>query len=111
MRLCPQTQSPAATAPPPAPRSAGPNVAVIPLDGTCPLVVRHVANPRRMADLLRDVCAQGAVDEVLLRATELRLAGNVAARGGELARAAQLYTQALDLQVWGLGFLVNLISS
>lgn len=86
-------------------------MAVIPLDGTCPLVVRHVANPRRMADLLRDVCAQGAVDEVLLRATELRLAGNVAARGGELARAAQLYTQALDLQVWGLGFLVNLISS
>ncbi|KAL4429988.1 hypothetical protein ABPG77_004358 [Micractinium sp. CCAP 211/92] len=77
---------------------AGPNVAVIPLDGTCPLVVRHVGTPRRMAELLRDVCAQQEVDEALLQATELRLAGNAAARGGQLARAERLYTQALELR-------------
>lgn len=84
--------------------SAGPNVAVIPLDGTCPLVVRHVGTPRRMAELLRDVCAQQEVDEALLQATELRLAGNAAARGGQLARAERLYTQALELQVWWEGW-------
>ncbi|KAL4444073.1 hypothetical protein ABPG75_011810 [Micractinium tetrahymenae] len=76
----------------------GPNVAVIPLDGTRPLVLRHVSTARRMADLLREVCAQEAVDEALLKATELRLAGNAAARDGQLARAAELYTQGLELQ-------------
>lgn len=77
---------------------AGPNVAVIPLDGTRPLVVKHVATARRAGDLLRDVCAQQAVDEALLRATELRLAGNAAAGDGRFARAAELYTQGLELQ-------------
>lgn len=81
------------------PCSAGPNVAVIPLDGTRPLVVKHVATARRAGDLLRDVCAQQAVDEALLRATELRLAGNAAAGDGRFARAAELYTQGLELQV------------
>ncbi|EFN56786.1 hypothetical protein CHLNCDRAFT_59647 [Chlorella variabilis] len=76
---------------------SGPNVAVIPLDGTQPLLLRHVGTPQRMADLLHDVCQQ-QVDAALLKATELRLAGNAAARGGDLQRAAQLYTRGIELQ-------------
>lgn len=37
------------------------------------------------------------VDEALLKATELRLAGNAAARAGDLKRACSLYTVGLDL--------------
>lgn len=33
-------------------------MAVIPLDGTQPLLLRHVGTPQRMADLLHDVCQQ-----------------------------------------------------
>ena len=39
------------------------------------------------------------VDDRLLRATELRLAGNAAARDGDLQRAAVLYSQGLQAQV------------
>jgi hypothetical protein len=39
------------------------------------------------------------VDDRLLRATELRLAGNAAARDGDLRRAAALYSQGLEAQV------------
>lgn len=35
---------------------SGPNVAVIPLDGTTPLVLRHVSTPQRASDMLREVC-------------------------------------------------------
>ncbi|PSC75352.1 tetratricopeptide repeat 1 [Micractinium conductrix] len=75
----------------------GPNVAVIPLDGTRLLVLKHVGTPSRMADLLREVCG-APVDEVLLRATELRLAGNAAAVRGRLAQAAELYSRGLALE-------------
>jgi tetratricopeptide (TPR) repeat protein len=75
---------------------SGPNVAVIPLDGTAPLVLRHVSTPQRAADMLREVCC-AQVDESLLKATELRLAGNAAARSGDLKRACALYTVGLEL--------------
>jgi hypothetical protein len=148
---------------------SGPNVALIPLDGTQPLVLSHVGTPQRMADLLRDVCGQQVggrawrqsrslcsllaalccpgtciaigrilrvqtheqlrpsghpeqrgsaftwprrpqVDQALLRATELRLAGNAAAGSGDFRRAEQLYTQGLELQV-GVGHVLLLHNS
>lgn len=126
---------------------AGPNVALIPKDGTSPLILRHVGTPQRVADLLRGVCGEqvGAVggaallagwpvctrvqwcerserrrlgvpsiipshspshsqtlsqvDDLLLKATEMRLAGNAAARGGNLKKALAYYTAGLELQV------------
>lgn len=46
-------------------------------------------------------CTRGSpclqVDETLLKATELRLAGNAAARSGDLKRACTLYTVGLEL--------------
>lgn len=54
--------SPAAAQPTPATHNlagacgSGPNVAVIPLDGTTPLVLRHISTPQRAADVLREVC-------------------------------------------------------
>lgn len=74
----------------------GPNVAVIPLDGTQPLLLRHVGTPQRMAELLREVCSQ-QVDDTLLKATELRLAGNAAARRGDLQGADELYSRGIEL--------------
>ena len=37
---------------------SGPNMALIALDGSAPLLLGHVGTPQRMADLLRDVCGQ-----------------------------------------------------
>lgn len=48
--------------------------------------------------MLRDVCG-AEVDAALLKATELRLAGNAAARAGDLRQAFNLYTVGLELQV------------
>ncbi len=42
------------------------------------------------------------VNDALLKATELRLAGNAAAQGGDLGRALKLYTQGLELNVGGM---------
>jgi hypothetical protein len=51
------------------------------------------------------------VDDALLKATELRLAGNAAARGGDFRRAEALYSQGLELQARegraGQGILCN----
>lgn len=43
------------------------------------------------------------VDAALLKATELRLAGNSAAMGGDFRRALDLYTVGLEMEVSGLG--------
>ena len=75
----------------------GPNVAVIALDGSPPILLHHVATPAKLAEVLSEVCG-APVNSTLLRATELRLAGNAAARENELEQAITLYTQALDLQ-------------
>lgn len=45
--------------------------------------------------ILRSRCLQ--VDETLLKATELRMAGNAVARSGDLKRACALYTVGLEL--------------
>lgn len=116
-------------------------MAVIPDDGSQPLVLRHVSTPQRAAEMLREVCgaqvragrpaclgwssnrgrcqpglpralhtaqvhpppcgvnAAPQVDADLLKATELRLAGNAAARGGDLKKALALYTVGLELEV------------
>jgi tetratricopeptide (TPR) repeat protein len=66
------------------------------LDGTQPLLLRHVGTPQRMAELLREVCSQ-QVDDTLLKATELRLAGNAAARRGDLQGADELYSRGIEL--------------
>eukprot|EP00887_Chlorella_sp_A99_P001240 scaffold14.g1240.t1 len=57
---------------------SGPNLAILPTDGTQPLLIQHVGTVAKLAAVLRDVCG-APVDAVLLRATELRLAGNAAA--------------------------------
>lgn len=35
---------------------AGPNMAVVPLDGTQPLLLHHISTPARLAEALREVC-------------------------------------------------------
>lgn len=64
--------------------------------GAAPVELGHLATPARLADALRALCGAD-VGEATLRSTELRLAGNAAARSGDLLRAVELYTQALDL--------------
>ena len=77
---------------------AGPNVAIVPTDGSAPLpVLPHMATPARLSAALSAICGV-SIDQAYLKATELRLAGNAAARGGSLAKAEALFLQALDLQ-------------
>jgi hypothetical protein len=57
-----------------------------------PVELGHLATPARLADALRTLCGAD-VGEATLRSTELRLAGNDAARSGDLPRAVELYTQ------------------
>ncbi|KAK9902104.1 hypothetical protein WJX75_004561 [Coccomyxa subellipsoidea] len=71
----------------------GPNMILQP--GEVPL--RHVSTPAKMTEVLRTLCGL-TIPEVLLKATELRLAGNAEARGGDLRRAVELYTQGIDLR-------------
>ena len=76
----------------------GPNVAIVPTDGSAPLpVLPHMATTARLSAALGAICGI-AIDQTYLKATELRLAGNAAARGGSLAKAESLFTAALDLQ-------------
>lgn len=75
---------------------SGPNLAILPTDGTQPLLIQHVGTVAKLAAVLRDVCG-APVDAVLLRATELRLAGNAAVRDAQFLRAIALYSQALEL--------------
>jgi hypothetical protein len=75
----------------------GPNAALVPTgpsSAAAPVMLYHVSTPARLVQAL-DALAGVVVDAALLRATELRLAGNEAARGGDLPRAVQLYTDAL----------------
>ncbi|BDA51101.1 probable protein STIP1 homolog at C-terminar half [Coccomyxa sp. Obi] len=72
---------------------SGPNMILQP--GEVPL--RHVSTPARMAEVLRTFCDLD-IPDVLLKATELRLAGNAEARGGDLRRAVELYTQGIELR-------------
>ncbi|EIE21274.1 hypothetical protein COCSUDRAFT_17854 [Coccomyxa subellipsoidea C-169] len=67
----------------------GPNMVLQP--GEVPL--RHVSTPAKMTEVLRTLCGMTIPD-----ATELRLAGNAEARGGDLRRAVELYTQGIGLR-------------
>lgn len=59
-----------------------------------PLLLHHISTPARLVECL-ELVADLRVSPALLRSTELRLAGNAAARDGELERAIDLYSQAL----------------
>ena len=67
---------------------SGPNVAMDPPG----VILNHIATPARFSDAMQAV---GGVDipAELLKATELRLAGNAAARGGDLDAAVAKYTE------------------
>lgn len=76
---------------------AGPNIAVLPsADDAMPLLLHHITTPAKLAEALEAVCGV-AIDDRVLRATQLRLAGNAAALDNDLPRAISMYTEALDL--------------
>ncbi|KAI8468263.1 MAG: hypothetical protein J3K34DRAFT_427668 [Monoraphidium minutum] len=68
----------------------GPNLVVLPQA----MVLRHVSTPADLAHVLRAFCGADVGDEVL-RATELRLAGNALAGAGDFAGAIERYEAAL----------------
>lgn len=97
-RLLPHATSPPAR--PPVVRAAGlcgsgPSVVLLPSGQK----LAHVSTPARVAQVLAAFCDLN-VDATLLKATELRLAGNVAARAGQLDKAMGLYTQVRG--TWGV---------
>mmetsp|Transcript_7522 Transcript_7522/g.19304 ORF Transcript_7522/g.19304 Transcript_7522/m.19304 type:complete len:255 (+) Transcript_7522:123-887(+) len=70
---------------------SGPNLAL------GDIVVSHVSTPAALAKVL-SVAGNYVVDDAILKATELRLAGNAAANRGDLDEAITLYDQAIALQ-------------
>ncbi|WIA09397.1 hypothetical protein OEZ85_008803 [Tetradesmus obliquus] len=68
----------------------GPSMVVLPEV----IMLRHVNTPKDVADILAWQCKVD-IPESLLRATELRLAGNMLAMGGDLDEAIDKYKQAL----------------
>lgn len=74
---------------------SGPSVVLLPSGQK----LAHVSTPARVAQVLAAFCDLD-VDATLLKATELRLAGNVAARAGQLDKAVGLYTQVRG--TWGV---------
>ena len=79
----------------------GPNAAVIPLgssknSNSLPTLLYHLSTPNDLAEALTAVC-NVVIDNVMLKCTELRLAGNAAAMNNDFPRALQLYTEAIDL--------------
>ncbi|GBF88326.1 hypothetical protein Rsub_01038 [Raphidocelis subcapitata] len=76
----------------------GPNLVLLPQAQ----VLRHVATPADLAEALRAFCGADVGDE-LLRATELRLAGNALAMAGDLRGAVERYRAALSAAPNGAG--------
>ena len=78
---------------------AGPNIAVLPLrePSSLPFLLHHMTTPAKLAEAFRDVCG-AQIDETVLKCTELRLAGNSAARDNKLDRAIELYSQGIALE-------------
>lgn len=68
----------------------GPNLVLLPQGQ----VLRHVTTPANLAHALRAFCGAEVGDNVL-RATELRLAGNALATAGDLRGAVERYEEAL----------------
>lgn len=71
----------------------GPNIVLLPQE----VVLHHVATPTDVAEVLRWQLRL-EVPPALLKATELRLAGNALAVDGDLAGAIAKYNQALELR-------------
>lgn len=66
----------------------GPNVAMDPPG----VILNHIASPARFREALEAVGGV-SIPQVVLKATELRLAGNAEARGGNLEAAVGRYTE------------------
>jgi len=71
----------------------GPNVALSPDE----IVFSHVATPATMARVLSEL-GGFAIDAAILKATELRMAANASANGGDFDEAIRLYGEAIALQ-------------
>ena len=72
----------------------GPNVAMDPPG----VILNHIATPARFREALEAVGGVTISPEVL-KATELRLAGNAEARGGDLTVAIERYTEVTTVQL------------
>lgn len=71
----------------------GPNMHLWPLDGGMGERLNHVSSPTIMAKALKKHCGID-VPAAAVKAAELRLAGNLAARQGQLDKAIKLFTEA-----------------
>ncbi|PNH08665.1 Protein STIP1 [Tetrabaena socialis] len=72
---------------------SGPNLVLLPNEQ----LLNHVATPKDLAQVLTAFC-NFQIDDVLLQATQLRLAGNAHAAQLEFRQAIESYTQALELK-------------
>lgn len=63
---------------------------------TSPTLLNHLSTPAQLVKIVNALCGLD-IDDVILKTTELRLAGNAAAREGQSGLAIDLYTTAIDL--------------
>ncbi|GIL55208.1 hypothetical protein Vafri_10796 [Volvox africanus] len=70
----------------------GPNMVVLPDER----LLHHVATPNDLAQVLRAFC-RTSIDDTILQATQLRLAGNAHAAQQDFRQAINCYSQALQL--------------
>lgn len=75
---------------------SGPNVVIMPHGDAEAQLLSHVSTPAKFREALQLFCGVH-VPDVLLKATELRLAGNMEARDGNLRGALRCYSEALEL--------------
>jgi len=74
----------------------GPNMVILP-DET---VLSHVGTVAKMTNVLNTHC-KITIDPKFVIATQLRIAGNSAARSGDLSFAEEKYTEAIEMDVDG----------
>lgn len=78
----------------------GPNVVIIPLETgpteNSPKIIHYQSSPARFVDMLHTFC-NVTVDQMFLKSTELRLAGNAEAMDGNYENAIKLYSQGLEM--------------
>ncbi|GFR44318.1 hypothetical protein Agub_g5530 [Astrephomene gubernaculifera] len=72
---------------------SGPNVVLLPNKQ----LFKHVATPNDVVQVIQTFCGS-SVDDTVLQATQLRLAGNAAASQSDLPQALQCYSAAIDLR-------------
>lgn len=72
---------------------AGPNVSLHPPGVT----FSHVTSPARLAQVLTQAVPGLVVDQLLIKCTQLRLAGNAAAAEGRLEDAVAAYTEVVGI--------------